>query len=104
MRTSIIKILLDFGFDIAVFFAGLAGGIAFLTKSPKLSKIQKFTSVLSGGFAANYLTPLVGNWLNLNMDTLYGISFLIGYGGLKFVETLYIYLSRKFVEEKNDNK
>lgn len=103
MKTSLIKLLLDFGFDIAVFMAGIAGGIAFLTKSPKLNRIQKFTSVLSGGFAANYLTPVVGHWFGLNSDTLYGIAFLLGYGGLKSVESVYVHFSNKIIRNENES-
>lgn len=84
-----------FGFDIILFLAGIAGGIAFLTKNPKLTTWQKFTSVLSGGFTANYLTPLVGKWFLLSDDTLYGIAFLLGYGGLKSVEGIYLVFSNK---------
>ncbi len=41
---------------------------------------------------ANYLTPLVGKWLGLTDDLLYGVAFLLGYGGLKGVETFYLYM------------
>lgn len=78
-----------FGIDVILFIAGLAGGITFLTKSPKLTKLQKFSSVLSGGFTANYLTPLVADWIHLSENALYGLAFLLGYGGLKSVETIF---------------
>lgn len=97
-----IQVLKSFGFDVILFVAGLAGGIAFLTKSDKLNKFQKFTTVLSGGFTANYLTPVVAEWLHLSEKTLYGLAFILGYGGLKFVETLYTYIQGKFSNNKND--
>jgi uncharacterized membrane protein len=93
---SIFHTLKSFGLDVILFTAGLAGGIAFLTKSDKLTRFQKFTTVLSGGFTANYLTPLVASWLNLSESTLYGLAFLLGYGGLKSVETLYSFFHDKF--------
>jgi len=99
--------LIDFlkylGLDVILLFAGFAGGIASLTKSTQLSKWQKFISVLSGGFAANYLTPVVGRWLDLGDDVLYGIGFLLGYGGLKAVETIYLFFINKF-NTKDDGK
>jgi len=97
------QILKNFGFDVVLFVAGLAGGIAFLTKSDKLNKFQKFTTVLSGGFTANYLTPVVAEWLHLSEKTLYGLAFILGYGGLKFVETIYASIQRQIsANKKND--
>jgi len=84
-----------FGFDIILFIAGIAGGIVFLSKDNKLSPWKKFLSVLSGGLTANYLTPLVGQWLHLSDDTLYGIAFMLGYGGLKSVENILLILTSK---------
>ena len=79
-----------FGFDVILFIAGIAGGIVFLSKDNKLSPWKKFLSVLSGGLTANYLTPIVGQWLHLSDDTLYGIAFMLGYGGLRSVEAIFI--------------
>ena len=101
LHLSVFDTLKSFGLDVILFTAGLAGGIAFLTKSDKLSRFQQFTTVLSGGFTANYLTPLVAGWLNLSDNTLYGLAFLLGYGGLKSVETLYAYLHDKFTPSVN---
>lgn len=75
------------GIEVIVFFAGLAGGITQLTTKPKdMSRKQQFITVLAGGFSANYLTPLVADWLSLSDKSLYGIAFLLGYGGMKSVE------------------
>ncbi|MES2487568.1 MAG: hypothetical protein V4581_16680 [Bacteroidota bacterium] len=57
---KLIDFLKAFGLDAVLLLAGIAGGISSLTKTSKLTKSQKFISVLSGGFTANYLTPLVG--------------------------------------------
>ena len=88
-----------FGFDIILFIAGIAGGIAFLTKSPKLTRVQKFTSVLSGGFTANYLTPVVCLWFSIPDSYSNGIAFLLGYGGLKSVESIFMVFSNKIKKE-----
>lgn len=93
---KIIDMLKYLGLDVILLLAGFAGGIASLTKSTNLTKWQKFISVMSGGFAANYLTPVVGRWLDLGDDVLYGVGFLLGYGGLKAVETIYLYFINKF--------
>lgn len=75
------------GIEVIMFFAGLAGGITSLTTKPKdMTRKQQFITVLAGGFAANYVTPLVASWLSLGEESLYGIAFLLGYSGMKSVE------------------
>jgi dihydroorotate dehydrogenase len=74
------------GIDIVLFVAGLAGAIVSLTKNNKMNTFERFIVVFSGGLSANYLTPLTAEWFNLSEKTLYGLAFLIGYGGLKTVE------------------
>jgi hypothetical protein len=77
------------GIKTILFVAGLGGGLANLMKESKLNFWQRFLAVLTGGFSANYLTPLVGSLMNLTDDTLYGIAFLVGFGGLKSIEILF---------------
>jgi hypothetical protein len=76
------------GIEATTFIAGMSGAVVFLTKSNKMTKYQQFLTVLSGGLSANYLTPIVGQWLNLPNNVLYGIAFLLGYSGMKSVEIL----------------
>ena len=97
----VITFLKDFGIDVVVFVAGVGGGITMLTKSTKLTKLQKFTTVVSGGLTANYLTPVVAEWLSLSDKALYGIAFLLGYGGLKSVETIYLAMHEQIAKQKN---
>jgi len=85
---SIFDLLKSIGIESPVFIAGASGSIAFLTKNNKMSVLQKFLTVLSGGLSANYLTPLVGNWLGLDDKILFGVAFLLGYSGMKSVEVL----------------
>lgn len=90
---EVINFLEQVGIKVVLFIAGFVGGLSSADRRRDFTFWQKLTSLLSGGFAANYLTPVVGSWLNLNESTLYGVSFLIGYGGLKFVELIYIRFS-----------
>ena len=94
----IFQFLEQLGIKSIIFIAGIAGGIASLTKKTKLSKWEKFISILTGGFTANYLTPLAAEWVDLSENTHYGMAFLLGYGGLASVEMLWNRLHR------NDNK
>lgn len=91
--------LLDaLGIKTPVIIAGIAGGITSLYKKTKLSYFERFIAVVSGGFTANYLTPLAAEWINLSENTHYGLAFLLGYGGLASVEMLWHRL------HKNDKK
>ncbi|MBX9806230.1 MAG: hypothetical protein K2X95_00360 [Flavobacteriaceae bacterium] len=76
------------GIESQTFIAGMSGAVVFLTKSKNMTRTQQFLTVLSGGLSANYLTPVVANWFNLNPSVLYGIAFLLGYSGMKSVELL----------------
>ena len=85
---NIIDLLKGIGIEVPVFIAGSSGAIVFLTKTTKMTKIQQFLTVLAGGLSANYLTPLVGDWLSLDLKVLYGLAFLLGYSGMKSVELI----------------
>ena len=39
--------------------------------------------------SANYLTPVLIEWFNLEGSSQYGTAFIVGFGGLKLVEALY---------------
>jgi hypothetical protein len=83
------------GIETQILLAGMSGSIVFLTKNNKMTKYQQFLTVLSGGLSANYLTPLVGEWLGLGSSVLYGIAFLLGYSGMKSVELLLSVFNKK---------
>lgn len=85
---DIIYFLKYIGIESQTFIAGMSGAVVFLTKSKNMTRTQQFLTVLSGGLSANYLTPVVANWFNLNPSVLYGIAFLLGYSGMKSVELL----------------
>lgn len=85
---SIIDLLKSIGIEAATFIAGSSGAVALLAKSKKMSKTQQFFTVLSGGLSANYVTPLVISILGLDSNVGYGVAFILGYSGMKFVESI----------------
>ncbi|MFP9114936.1 hypothetical protein ACLI1A_13450 [Flavobacterium sp. RHBU_3] len=103
LLSSFTGLLKYFGLEAPFIIAGLAGGITFISKNSSLSKWQKFLSVVSGGFAANYLTPIVAEWMDLTDKVLYGIAFLLGYGGLKSIEWIFLIFSGNLNPTKNEN-
>ncbi len=106
---TILTLLLQFldalGIKTAIFIAGLAGGLTSLHKKSKLKWWQRFLSIFGGGFTANYLTPMVAEWINFSENAHYGLAFMLGYGGLTGVEMLWLRLNRKIektVEEDQE--
>ena len=97
---TMIEFLKSLGLDTPLIVSGLAGGIASIKKQSSLSFIERFISVLSGGFSANYLTPFVADFMNLTENALLGIAFLVGYGGLATVEFWF----KKLHNKKEDSK
>ena len=99
-----IEFLEKIGIKIVLFVAGFVGGLASVDRQKNNSIWIKIMSLISGGFSANYLTPVVGDWMNLKESTLYGVAFLIGYGGLKFVELTYNRFSKTTQKINKDEK
>lgn len=92
------------GIKIVLFIAGFVGGLNSVDRQKNTSIWTKIISLISGGFSANYLTPVVGDWMNLKESTLYGVAFLVGYGGLKFVELIYNRFSKTIPKTNKDEK
>lgn len=99
---SLFQLLEQMGIKTILFIAGIAGGITSLKKKSDLSWWERFLAVLSGGFTANYLTPLAAEWINLSQNTHYGLAFLLGYGGLASVELLWKRLHKNDKKEENN--
>jgi ABC-type nickel/cobalt efflux system permease component RcnA len=99
---NIIVFLKNIGIETPIFIAGAAGSISILTKK-RMTWFQKFITVLSGGLAANYLTPLVLHFLDLKGNVTYGVAFLVGYSGMGIVEVIILKLKLKNIKNLNVN-
>lgn len=75
---------LGIGFEYVL--AGLFGALASVSKDKQMTFLEKFISIIVGGAVANYLTPLLVDWMKAGENTQYGIAFILGYTGLKSVE------------------
>lgn len=91
--------LQDLGFEIALFIAGCLGAMSNINNQ-KLKVWQKLIAFLSGGAIANYLTPLIFIYFNLNENTKFGIAFLLGFSGMEGVK--YIIVRVKEITKKGN--
>ena len=62
------------------------GAFVMMGKKGELTFWQTIVVIISGGAVANYVTPLVFEWINLPESTKYGFAFLLGTGGLESVK------------------
>lgn len=91
----------EVGIEVASLFAGLAGGLASITKEKELTRTQRFITVVVGGLISAYLTPVFGIFLNMPDQAKYGVGFVIGYSGLRSVEWIIEkYFKKEITEDK----
>jgi hypothetical protein len=86
----------DIGITISFLISGLFGAILMASKNSQTSVKSTILSIFGGMAAANYLTPIMVELLNLNEAKLQnGLAFIVGFLGLKLVEIL----SNKFLNQ-----
>ena len=93
--------LLDYGFSVFFFIAGIAGALASLSKTKNIPFTQRVITVLSGGFTAAYITPLFVDVFGLSSNgSQYGAAFIVGFSGLKTVEWIIDAIRSRIKSEK----
>lgn len=99
---KILGVIADFGeflegigIHIGLIMAGLFGAFLSVSVNNKLNTWQKVIVVVSGAATANYLTPLILHYILLGENTQFGLAFLVGFSGLKFVEWMIVRVMRK---------
>ena len=84
------------GIQIGFLISGLFGAILMATKNAKTDTKSVMLSIVGGMSAANFLTPLLVDTLNIvNVKHQNGVAFIAGFLGLKLVELI----SEKFLEK-----
>ena len=87
------------GIQIGFLISGLFGSILMATKNEKTDAKSVVLSLVGGMSAANFLTPVLVDTLNIvNVKHQNGVAFIAGFLGLKLVEII----SEKFLEKLND--
>ena len=86
----------EIGITISFLISGLFGAILMASKNTQSSMRSTILSIFGGMAAANYLTPIMIELLNLKEAKLQnGLAFIVGFLGLKLVEIL----SNKFLNQ-----
>lgn len=88
MIEKFIVFIKTIGIDPGVLVAGIWGAVASLRNKSDLNWWERVLTFVTGTASAVYLTPIFGNFFEFNQSGLYGISFLLGLGGLKSSELL----------------
>ena len=84
------------GIQIGFLISGLFGSILMATKNDKTDTKSVVLSLVGGMSAANFLTPVLVDTLNIvNVKHQNGVAFIAGFLGLKLVELI----SEKFLEK-----
>ena len=86
----------EIGITISFLISGLFGAILMASKNTETGIRSTILSIFGGMAAANYLTPVMIELLNLKEAKLQnGLAFIVGFLGLKLVEIL----SNKFLNQ-----
>jgi len=84
------------GIQLGFLISGLFGAILMATKNEKTDVKSVVLSLVGGMSAANFLTPVLVDALNIsNVKHQNGVAFIAGFLGLKLVELI----SEKFLEK-----
>ena len=78
------------GIDIGFAIAGLFGALLMMSKTAGLNAGRTVLATVGGAASANYVTPLILHVTKLENDPTYSyaIAFLLGFAGLRAIETL----------------
>jgi len=78
------------GIDIGFAIAGLFGALLMMSKTAGLNVGRTVLATVGGAASANYVTPLILHVTKLGDDPTYSysIAFLLGFAGLRAIETL----------------
>lgn len=89
------------GIQIGFLISGLFGAILMATKADKTDTKSVILSLVGGMSAANFLTPVLVDTLNIvNIKHQNGVAFIAGFLGLKLVEIV----SEKLLEKIDSKK
>lgn len=90
---QILEILNQIGLNLTLIIAGSVG--AFIGRNKQHTFWQQFVTLFTSAFIANYLTPVLIEFLSLSEKTHGGLAFVIGYMGKHALDYLVGKLKKK---------
>jgi Na+/proline symporter len=94
----------DYGIDFGLLMAGFFGALILALTTKNQTPGKAITSILAGAICANYLTPVALNFMPdyIQNNARYGTAFVMGFIGLKVLELVYDFISKKFKSKTGD--
>jgi Na+/proline symporter len=92
----------NFGIDFGLILAGFFGALILALSTKNQTPGKAITSILAGAICANYLTPIALNFMPeaVQNNGRYGTAFIMGFIGLKSLELIYDFISKKIKAKK----
>jgi Na+/proline symporter len=92
----------NYGIDFGLILAGFFGALILALTTKNQTPGKAITSILAGAISANYLTPIALNFMPeaIQNNGRYGTAFIMGFIGLKSLELIYDFVSKKFKSKK----
>jgi len=93
--------LLRYGIDLGFLLSGFFGAVILSIRNKKKTISKSISSIIAGTLCANYLTPLILNFApkSIQENGKYAVAFMMGYMGLKGLESL-IDILVQYIETK----
>jgi hypothetical protein len=96
--------LTELGINIGMSIGGFLGSLVLVGRQEGASLRTQLFSILAGTLSANYLTPLAITLLGIELESAqFAMAFLIGFSGLRVVETLSNYFHKKVQAKGNES-
>ena len=91
------------GIDVGFAVAGLFGALLMMSKDASMRAGRTVIATVGGAASANYVTPLILHITKLDGDPSYSyaIAFLLGFAGLRAIESL---TSKLLTDEPSHNR
>jgi hypothetical protein len=85
------------GIDLGLVLAGFFGALLLALTAKNQTPGRAITSILSGALCANYMTPIALHFMpeSIQNNGKYGAAFIMGFIGLKSLELIYDFISKK---------
>jgi Na+/proline symporter len=88
---------LGIGIDLGLMLAGFFGALILALTAKNQTPGRAIISIFAGALCANYMTPIALHFMpeSIQINGKYGAAFIMGFIGLKTLELVYDFVSKK---------